>query len=263
MRISIWQEFGSNNSARFTVVGIFESAEKASRAAAELMHMVKAVLDWYYNPENAEALEKWEGGPLPPPSPVEIQFAQHYNVEWSECSLDWLYLDPDGNGPVRAFENLVLIDGTESYLGSKPADALIKKLGGEPLVDGSIIYNSDTGGDDLTGEIRVSVSCVASDETAAQAIHEEITAYLNAAKQDHTRLYDTPWRSNAVGRLSSFEGTLRREGRKLIIENGSFFHLADGFPYMIRYLQDKGCVDVGYTFTETRRGWEDVVKDKE
>ncbi len=256
MRISIWQEFSSNHSARFTVVGVFESAERASRAAAELMDVVKTIIEWYARPENADALEGWRESGDQPPSPPEVQFAQRYGVEWSDRSLDWLWLDDRGNGPVRAYENLVFVNGTESWLGSRPADALVEKLGGQALVDGSIIvYGEET---DLWGEISVTLTCTAPDETAAQAISDEVMAYVDLVKQDHNRMFDTPWSGyHTRFSISSFDGSVRRDGRKLIFERASFFHIADGLPALMAYLKDKGCTDIQYVLAETRRGYDD------
>jgi len=86
MRIKIWQEFSSNNSARFTVVGIFETASAAQTATDKLMNMIRSILDWYQKSENAGLQEQWDSMP---PSPPEIQIAKQYNINWSPISLDW------------------------------------------------------------------------------------------------------------------------------------------------------------------------------
>lgn len=262
MQITIWREYSSNHSSRFTVVGVFESAEKAERAAAELMDMVRTILDWYQQPEHADALQERQDG-CAPPSPPEMHFARQYGVEWSMYSLDWLWDDGEANRPVRTFENLVFIDGTESKLGAKPADALMAKLGGQVLVDGSIVVDELivdlsivvdelTGMNVMEGMVTVSLTCTAPDEATAQTIYDEMTTYLNAAKQDISRCFDTPWRSADYWHPSSFTGTIQCEGRKIAIEQGSFFSITYGLPAMIRYLQNKGCTGIRYTLTERR-----------
>ena len=42
MKLSVWQQFSSNHSASFTVVGEFESAQKAQQAAAEIRRLIDA-----------------------------------------------------------------------------------------------------------------------------------------------------------------------------------------------------------------------------
>lgn len=251
MRIKIWQEFSSNNSARFTVVGIFETASAAQTATDKLMNMIRSILDWYQKSENASLQEQWDSMP---PSPPEIQIAKQYNINWSPISLDWAWVDSDGNGPVKAFENIVFVDGTESWLGSSPADKLIQNLGGKALVDGTITID-EMGETDTFGTVNIELSCIAPDEGIAEKIHTGILAYQNARKEDPQRLFETPWGTPDPREYSSFHGIALRDGRNLRID-GSFFHIAQGFPALINYLRNNGCEEIKYSFIETRESFQ-------
>ena len=247
MRISIWQEFSSNNSARFTVVGIFETATAAKDAADKLMDMIKSIVEWYQKPENAGLQEQWDS---PPPSPPEIQIAKQHNIEWSEISLDWTWVDADGNGPVKAFEKIVFVDGTESWLGSSPADKLVQILGGKALVDG-VITLDQIGEPGTIGTVSLELLCIAPNSNVAEKIHNEIVAYQNRREEDPQRMFETPWGTRDPMEYSAFDGTVLRDGRNLKIR-GSFFHIAQGFPALINYLKNNGCDEINYSFIETR-----------
>ncbi len=246
MRLSIWQEFSGNHSSRFTVIGQFESAEQAQAAADRLTALLKQIDEWYQQPENAEALEQVTYGPQPPPSPPEIRIARELGIEWSDYSIDWLGFDNGGRGPVRAFQQLVFVDGTESDLGSKPADALVAKLGGQVLVDG--VRSAETGD---WSEVYLYLTCQAPDESTARAIEGEIQTYLSQSR-DAGYSFDTPWKAYRRNELdvSSFRGIVRREGTRLSIERGTFFHIAHGLPALLQYLRDKSCSGMEYQLVE-------------
>lgn len=230
MRLFIWREFSSNHSARFTVVGIFESAEKAMQAAGELRRITKTIKDWYEKPENSEALDALNYG-VQEPSPPEMQFAMQYDVDWGNYSLDWIWFGEDEYGPVKVFEHFVFIEGRESDIGSRPADTLIEKLGGEVLVDGTTLVDDEIGpATETYSQIYVSLKCDAPDEATAQSIRDQV-----AASRDP----------------STFRGTVKQDGRVLTF-NGPFFHIAYGFPALIAYLQAKGCADIQGELTETQ-----------
>lgn len=249
MRIRIWQEFSSNNSARFTVVGLFETPTAAKNAAEKLMNMIKSIVEWYQ--KNAEPEAQWDS---PPPSPPEIQIAKQYNIKWSEISLDWAWIDNDGNGPVKAFENIVFVDGTDSWLGSSPADKLVQLMGGKVLVDGVITLDL-IGEPGTYGTVNLELLCIAPNVNVSEKIFNEIVAYQNRMKEDSQRMFETPWGTRDPMEHSAFFGTVLKDGRNLKI-SGSFFHIAQGFPALINYLKNQGCDEINYSLIETRESFE-------
>lgn len=226
MRISIWQEFSSNHSSRFTVVGIFETPQKAELAAAELRHISQTILDWYDLPENAQANEDLESGEILTPSPPEIQIAAQYGIEWTDPTPDWLW-----NGELQTFDQFVLLHCSKCDFDCQPADALIEKMGGRALIDGTVVR------DDVFSEVHLTLTCVAPDEAIAQRLYDDITAYFQGGK----RLS-----------FSSFEGKVWRHERALAIEDGRFSNIAEGLPAVIRHFREAGCHDISYRLAEIR-----------
>src|SRR5690348_11182422 len=92
MRISIWQQFSSNNSSYFTLVGEFTDPEQALRAASELSRLLIGIGKWYEQPENRaarNAISPPRYGTDQPLSPIEAEFAAKYNIEWGPA-IDWM-----------------------------------------------------------------------------------------------------------------------------------------------------------------------------
>jgi hypothetical protein len=262
MRISIWQAFSSNNSARFTVVGVFESVEKAEAAATRLRQLMRDIVEWLRLPANNPGGPPWVDAGDGPPSQAELSLAQDLGINWPDRTVDWAWMDEAGESPIRRVDHIVFVDGTESWMGAHPADHLIERLGGQALVDGIIDFDAQYERYGQDGSVYLTLTCLAPDEATAHGIAAEIEDYSRIAAANDGISFDTPWKDFAPGggylRLSSFQGTLDREGRRLAVRHGQFFHIADGFPAMLAFLQAKGCTDIEYTFSEERRSLEDV-----
>lgn len=86
MRLSLWQQFSSNHSGYFWVVGTFQTVEAAHAAYDEMREMLKQIDRWHqeHKAESKAALEAGKGAPLPP----EQAFAEKYQVEWPS-TIDW------------------------------------------------------------------------------------------------------------------------------------------------------------------------------
>jgi len=243
MQVSIWSAFSSNHSSRFTVVGVFETPEQAQAAANKITGQLRSIVDWYHQPENADARDEWMDGREP--SPPEFAIAEQLGIEWPELSLDWLWFDDKGHSPVKVVDNLVFIDGTESELGAHPADSLVRHVGGLALVDG----DKDTYGNEITSLV-LTLNCTTPDEAAAEAIEAETNSYLRSRDEYGHPTFQTPWVSYSESTAYSvFYGQVRRTGRELVF-TGGFFHVGDGFPALLSYLRARGCTDIRYDFVE-------------
>src|SRR5687767_3760219 len=99
MKITLWQQFSSNHSASFTVVGKFPSAEAAQTAYTEIVHHLKQIKEWWEK-LSTEEVDEWLAKVYDHKviTPVEAALAQRYGVDW-EYSIDniQLYLFPEGN----------------------------------------------------------------------------------------------------------------------------------------------------------------------
>ena len=58
MQIHIWRQFSSNHSADFTLVGEFETPERAHVVADEMRLLIKNITKWYESPENNDTYVK-------------------------------------------------------------------------------------------------------------------------------------------------------------------------------------------------------------
>ena len=68
MKITVWQQFSSNHSSRFTIVGVFNTLTVAENAAAEIRGILQKIQQWHEdNPEKSEALYEEADGEWPPP----------------------------------------------------------------------------------------------------------------------------------------------------------------------------------------------------
>jgi hypothetical protein len=66
MRVSIWNQFSSNHSGSMTIVGNFETIEKAMEAEGTLRQIIEEVNDWFDRPENDRYRNAWMGDPPAP-----------------------------------------------------------------------------------------------------------------------------------------------------------------------------------------------------
>jgi hypothetical protein len=79
MRISVWQQFSSNHSGSYTVVGVFDTPEAARNAHTILQNMMHEIDT--YSRQNKH--DSWT------PNAIEVQYEQMYSIQWHE-PIDWL-----------------------------------------------------------------------------------------------------------------------------------------------------------------------------
>lgn len=173
MKIQIWQQWSSNHSARFTVIGQFKTPTEAQQAAAVLRQDLRRIHNWHIEHDG----ERYGhiSGDL---TPVELELAEKYGVEWAALAVDWAYFDDEhGFEPVSVFQNWVFIDGTNSDIGAHPADKLIQKLGGDAYVQGTLGLSFDGIGYSSSGyasPIHFSLRCRAESVEAAQHARDHV-----------------------------------------------------------------------------------------
>jgi hypothetical protein len=267
LRLSIWEQFSSNHSSRFTVVGVFHSADEANRAADTIMAVRQATNDWLKSPENDELRERVENGgfAILPAAPPECEFAVKMGITWEYSRVnDWYF--------AIAFDDLLFIDGSESSMGARPMDEIVARLGGRVYTEGTTattVEESTLPGKDTAQlyfedagphtRLTTAVTCKAPSETVAAEIEREFAEYLTrSCSPDNPdtpeAIFNTPWQAYQEENFySSVDGLLHRDGSKLSFVNLSFFDITGGFPAMIKYLRAKGCEDVRYEFVQTAR----------
>jgi hypothetical protein len=168
MRVSIWQQFSSNHSNSFTVVGTFASEEDAAQAAATLYEIFGYIGEQsfrYFDPE---------------PVPAEQYYGEEYDIQWDR-HLDWVNLYSAQH--IMKLDNVLFVGpmGIDTYLGAYVIDELVAKLGGHVQKEEEMRDTS----------LRATVKAQAPDYKTAQRLHSEISAYLDRK--------DAYWQAHAYG----------------------------------------------------------------
>jgi hypothetical protein len=121
MKLTIWQQFSSNHSGFFWIVGEFPSYEDAKVAQAKIQELLHSIEEWRLN--NVDALSKYEGKLLPP----EKRAAKKYSVEWPQP------LDKEGCS-VNVVHNLLFsTKSSETWMTMQPIRGLIEYFGGKTI----------------------------------------------------------------------------------------------------------------------------------
>jgi len=255
MRLSIWQQFSSNHSARFTVVGVFDTPEAAQKATDELNRLMKAIAQWHTEPQYPERLEGRETGELPPPSDPELEFSQQHGIDWSDYGIDWFWTD-EAERSIIHVDTLVFINGPESDVGPGPADQLVEWLGGQALIDGTV-----DGYEGPFNRVTVDVSCFAPDIATAERVRKDFQDYqhLRQERQQPGDTFKTPWHSySQMHEVSSvLSGTVKTKDSNVYFEKLWLWRLGYGLPSLLAYLKDNGCIDIQCKLKESTDNDED------
>jgi hypothetical protein len=228
MKLTIWQQFSSNHSSHFHIVGVFDTSAAAQKAADELRQIFKQIEDWHeQNPEKSEALmERWSRGEWPQAvSEIEEILAEKYGVRWTN-GIEWFW---DARLELLLDHIVHISTGGQTDSGPEPFDEIIERLGGYGLVTGA-----DVGGTPF-GKIIVYLSCVAPDIETAEMIVKEQT------KDSNNKFKQTLKHTNKV----SNSGTALNFSWDF---DSSFWKL----DRLVKELKDNKCTDIGYSFFGTR-----------
>jgi hypothetical protein len=146
MKISIWQQFSSNHSARFTVIGRFGTSEKAEAAGAEFGQLLEdfrsqldatvaasRVVDEYIAAQGGGNRSEIFGQLFPElMSDAAQQFFDKYDVEWPEdIGIDWWWGDYALSELVKVVGNdvFVMTNDIDSNWTATPILTVLAKLG--------------------------------------------------------------------------------------------------------------------------------------
>jgi hypothetical protein len=169
MHISIWQQWASNHSANFVLVGTFSTPEAATKVADELHSVLKQIQDYWQHIRLGDPEAQFEGILTPPEEVIK----RRYNVEW--IPVDWFqfswYRLVDDH--VKAVDRFVLFSNpvADTRAGPKPVTGLIERLGGEVAV---FCEQSTT---DPDSSLFGYVTFVAPNEAVAAKIHQILHQY--------------------------------------------------------------------------------------
>jgi hypothetical protein len=224
MRIALWQQFSSNHSARFTVVGKFDSVNATEDGARELRSVLQAISNWHKVENQNEESE------VKQPNPFPADVAENYSITPDQTRL-WL----SGEYHLQVMGQHLILQSPHTR--TKP-DALMKvmqKISGQAITE----YWDD----DPNPHIRVQLTCQTLDEASAQVLYANMDNYMR-----NVRGKLPPWFEKDQ-RTWSLKGTAGMDGTSLTFV--IWFHdLIDTLPLMIAYLESKGCHHIQFTFSQ-------------
>lgn len=252
MKISIWQQFSGNHSADFTVVGTFQSPEKAASVADVLRQMVREIAI-FWRDMSEEEHQKWEQGVTDgygysDVTPIEQKWSDYFGVEWpkslggSYFRIDWVPPDPDkAEKGVVLFGPHVMVSNVE-LTNSRYSQfvAIFEKY------DGVVANGSEVEG----LELFVIVRCDAPDEATADQLMADIKDFGSLGG-----VYEV------AGQFMSFYS--KRYARSELRDGLSMMYpmnIVDIFgpastselqPFK-KYLEDHHCTNIRFEFTTFR-----------
>lgn len=175
MKISIWQQFSSNHSSHFMLVGLFQTPMAAQVASERIQAVLTQIAKWHEaNPEISEQIHKNYVEEEDLISPPEKIFAKAYQIKWD---LPILWFD---NYKMTIYEQLIFIESKrQAETGAHPMDELINRLDGQAFIQGDLL------GWDERNELRFELKCSAPDSETAVKIATEFHG-----KQVDTYVFD-------------------------------------------------------------------------
>jgi hypothetical protein len=238
LKVSIWQQFSSNHSASFTVVGAFADPAAAQKVAGEIRRLLAGIGTYYEDIEhNKEYISTLESGEPLPLTPIEHEFAAQYQIspeDWtwgSSGGIDWIETLHEVEQAVHAFESLVFVANVgQTWLGPMPFNMLLEKMGAKVSMGG-----------EFGPSLSLELSCVAPDIVVAEALEE---ALINAVK--------LPYNAIVPGGFPNFwEGKVSRDGTRITLTGIVLaVNQWDSLAKLIEALTSRGCTQIEYAFVE-------------
>lgn len=195
MRISLWQQFSSNHSGSYHVIGTFKTIEDAQAAYEEIRKILQEIDNWHR--ENPTGIEKdWNyGGPLPP----EVAIAARLGIEWPE-TIDWagwaeyrhighpqfvkFNIDPTKEAQQLIDEAIVVLANTvvahtpdQTHMSGETFKNLLERFGAEIAGEGFDPSGNMVVGKEDMDEFEILHFTAPNEETANQ-VEKAIRAYL-------------------------------------------------------------------------------------
>jgi hypothetical protein len=247
MKLSIWQQWASNHSASFYVVGKFADVESAREAKERVAKLVQDIAHYLSDPAHSEKFTESGMAPTPP----EVSLSDELGIEWQEHSIE-------SGIRVSVFENCVgITNSATSWQSPDVFERLLKKLGAETLGEyGSEIFPDEP--------IFVNMCCKPRDVNALFQLKTEIEDHFAALKQfqdtidesSRSRLeqaYTSPWHSYSTYQatylhelLTHGKGGVVRSGKgdELLFRQWRFGDLSIGLQAFVDYLRAKDCTEI-------------------
>lgn len=228
MKIQFWQQFSSNHSSSYTVIGRFPDVEQAQAAVDSFRELFRGIEDWRNRPENHDL---WFDEHFPPLTPVEIEFQRKYQVDWGEFGIDFRPLQIE-DLTEQIGSDVLVTSGGDTNTDAGVIKRLMHRFGGKVYLQ-----------DGETFRVVVTLTCDFADDAQAEAVFHEAEAYFVDQRGKRT-----PWEFKE-GYAMLNHGIIERNGQFLLMEC-VYFHIEVGLPAMLTWLQNRGAVKIDYSLNE-------------
>jgi hypothetical protein len=250
MHISIWQQWASNHSGGFTLVGVFETPKAAERAKDEICKLLQAIRNEHYG-EPVDAPLYNDTKVLPPSISVEQQIARHFDIEWPH-HVEWVD-DGEffGDDTITQVGSIVFVHAYSwAFQGPSPLDIIMDRLGAA-----RVSCESYSCKDHEDVFLLFSIEC--------EVPTPERAEWLELMFQD----FKSPGTSSPLNGLVDayaheilpydlIHNQVVREGAKLSFTNlrlGEITYL----PRFLKWLESEDCTNISYDFVEVRPSQEE------
>ncbi len=216
MRISIWQQWSSNHSSMFTIMGTFESEEAAQTAARKISELSERITQFIFEDlDDADFDRYWKHENL---TPFELELETIHQLGLAG-RIDWF-----SGISISQVGRVVMLSPDQTWQGPLPVDKLLEQMGARVVIDGDLAP-----GNRLDNEPIIRIRCKAPDEETARQLMTE-AGYRSDG--DH------------------FERTVTVDGinTPIVDEYGHFSVFADH----ILWLKQQGCKDVHFEIIQAR-----------
>lgn len=241
MHISIWQQWASNHSGGFTLVGVFETPEVAEKAKGDLWRMLQAIRNEHYGEPVDTPLWKDTNLWLPSAS-VESQIAKHFDIEWPR-PIEWVD-DGEffGDDTVTQSGPIIFIDAYSwAFQGPQPFDTILAKLGARVSAE---VYGCEDREDVY---LLFTIKCEAPTAEQAESLELAFRDILDSGTSPLHGLVDAY--AHEILPPDTVHNQIVRQGTKLSFTNlrlGEITYL----PRFITWLETEGCTNISYDFVE-------------
>lgn len=223
MKLSLWQQFSSNHSSYFSIIGRFETHEKAKATATQLNAWMREIF-----PDESRKVKGLTS--------TEVQIRDTYQIAWYEDGLDWNGIPKSIDEVVQSYQyDVFFMCPFETWDSHFPFVELLRKLGAHTIYD-------------YYGEYVISIQlhCVAPDEVTANNLYTSIQKQLS---EQYVGFENILWDYRIIDRFWPGDGKIDRNGQELSMSL-SFYEGIKVFAF-IQYLEQNHYTDITYTFSGT------------
>jgi hypothetical protein len=178
MKISVWQQFSSNHSTGFTVVGKFSSPEAAQKAEVDLDKVLGQIEKWWQGLTPAERINYQESPWIPQGSTsIESVLSEQHGKDWLSKTIWDAWNNADGyDAPVTyTYEHFLFVESLTFSLWYRPDPFIniLRALGVEVTLRCESSIHSQT-------LLVVEIASLCPNEVTAKHIADEVTRFLQS-----------------------------------------------------------------------------------